>query len=351
MACSVRLSYSPVVAITMGDPAGIGPEISVRSVKKIAQLGICSPIIIGSVSLAERAARILRIDPRDVIPVDLPVDKELARRGCIPIFGVENIPDTNMLDAFVNGRQCDVVSGRCAIGYIETAYSLWREGFIDAIVTAPINKFAIHQAGSPFPGHTQMLASMAGVSDYAMMLVGGCIRVVLVTTHIPLRDVASALTSSEIVKKIHLFMRYAPLLGITKPKIAVAALNPHAGDSGILGCEENCIIEPAIAEASKMGYSVVGPMPSDTLFYRMYTKKEFDVAIVMYHDQGLIPLKMLYFDVGVNVTLGLPFIRTSPDHGTATDIAWQGIACENSMVEAIKLAASMARRNKSQEAR
>ncbi|HDL63859.1 MAG TPA: 4-hydroxythreonine-4-phosphate dehydrogenase PdxA [Proteobacteria bacterium] len=210
-------------------------------------------------------------------------------------------------------------------------------GEVSALITGPINKEGIHRAGYKFQGHTDYLAYLTGTDNYAMMLIGGDIRVVLVTVHIPLAEVSSSLNKEEIVRKIYLARDAMLRFGIGEPRIAVAGLNPHAGEGGAFGREELDIITPAVEECRGEGLLVQGPLPPDTLFYKML-QGEYDVAVVMYHDQGLIPLKMLAFDRGVNITLGLPFVRTSPDHGTAYDIAGQGKANPDSMIEAINTA-------------
>ena len=211
---------------------------------------------------------------------------------------------------------------------------------VDGIVTAPISKEALKMAGMKWHGHTEMLAKLTNTKDYAMMLVGEPLRVILVTIHTPLRSVPDMITRESVLKTIKLAKKACDMLGIENPRIAVAGLNPHAGEAGIFGSEESNAIIPAIEDAKKLGIPVAGPYPPDTVFNKAYNG-EIDMVVCMYHDQGLIPLKMIAFDRGVNVTVGLPIIRTSPDHGTAYDIAWKGIANPSSMLEAIKLAARL----------
>lgn len=211
---------------------------------------------------------------------------------------------------------------------------------VDGIVTAPISKEALKMAGLKWRGHTEMLADLTGTKDYAMMLIGGPLRVILVTIHTALRNVPDLITRQKVTRTIRLAKRACDMLGIRNPRIAVAGLNPHAGENGIFGDEEIRKIVPAVREAIKGGIPVSGPFPPDTIFHKAYDG-DFDIIVCMYHDQGLIPLKMIAFEKGVNVTVGLPFIRTSPDHGTAYDIAWKGIADPSSMIEAIKLAAKL----------
>jgi 4-hydroxythreonine-4-phosphate dehydrogenase len=208
---------------------------------------------------------------------------------------------------------------------------------VDGIVTAPISKEALKMAGFTWPGHTEMLAEISRTKQYAMMLVGGPLRVILVTIHTALKNVPELITRQRILRVIRLAKKACDMLKIRTPKIAVAGLNPHAGEAGIFGEEEITQIVPAIRQANREGIPVSGPYPPDTIFHKAY-QGEIDIVVCMYHDQGLIPLKMIAFDKGVNVTIGLPFIRTSPDHGTAYDIAWKGTANPSSMIEAIKLA-------------
>jgi 4-hydroxythreonine-4-phosphate dehydrogenase len=217
------------------------------------------------------------------------------------------------------------------------------DGDLDALVTAPITKELLHQAGYPFVGQTELLAHISNTKRFAMMLANDKLRVALVTTHVPIRDVASQITGRKIVEVTGLCHAFAKRLGIRRPRIAVAGLNPHAGEGGLLGHEEQRIIAPSVNRARKKGWNVVGPLSADTLFYRAY-HGAFDVVVAMYHDQGLAPFKLLAFDNGVNVTLGLPFVRTSPDHGTAPDIAGKGIARPDGMIAAINMAVQLATR-------
>jgi 4-hydroxythreonine-4-phosphate dehydrogenase len=208
---------------------------------------------------------------------------------------------------------------------------------VHGIVTAPISKEALALAGFPWPGHTEMLAEFTGTKEYAMMLVGAPLRVILVTIHTALKNVPALITTERVLGTILLAEKACAMLGMKEPRIAVAGLNPHAGESGVLGSEEMQEIIPAIMQAKERGIAVQGPYPPDVVFHKAY-KGDVDMVVCMYHDQGLIPLKMLFFDKGVNVTVGLPIIRTSPDHGTAYDIAWKGSADPSSMREAIHMA-------------
>ena len=208
------------------------------------------------------------------------------------------------------------------------------------MVTAPISKEALKMAGMTWPGHTEMIAELTGTRDYAMMLVGGPLRVILVTIHTALRNVPDMIKQDTVLKTIRLARRACNMLGIKAPRIAVAGLNPHAGEAGMFGDEEIREIIPAIEAARLEGIEATGPFPPDTVFHKAY-KGEVDIVVCMYHDQGLVPLKMIAFDTGVNVTVGLPIIRTSPDHGTAYDIAWSGKADPSSLIEAVRLASQM----------
>jgi len=291
------MATRPRTALTAGDPAGIGPEII-------------------------RAA---------LASADLPADCEIT------VIGGP--------DALV-GRSRGTDSARFAIGCLEEAARQAMAGEIDAVVTGPVSKANLHREGFAFPGQTEFFAARAGVADFAMLLTGGSLTVALVTAHIPLREVADRLEGPEIARIGGLLADYHARLGQTSPRIAVAGLNPHAGESGDLGREEIEVIAPAVAAlrtdwAGRAEFA--GPFSPDTIFCRA-AAGEFDSVLCMYHDQGLIPLKLQGFDDGVNVTLGLPFVRTSPDHGTAFDIAGKGIARPDSLLAAIRLAARMARR-------
>ncbi len=232
------------------------------------------------------------------------------------------------------------MAAEAAVEYIGKAVSLARKGEIDALVTAPVNKEGLKKAGFRFLGHTELLAHLTRTKNYAMMLVGGPLKVILVTTHLPLSKVSSSLSRERIYQTIRLAWENMRYFGIGEPRIGVAGLNPHAGEEGLFGREEKRSIIPAVEKAKKKGMKVEGPIPPDTIFHRAL-KGEFDCVIGMYHDQGLIPLKMLAFERGVNITLGLPIIRTSVDHGTAYEIAGKGMANPQSLIEAIKVAAQL----------
>jgi 4-hydroxythreonine-4-phosphate dehydrogenase len=288
----------PSIAITVGDPSGIGPEIVVKAAADARVLEVCQPVIYG---------------PTDAID----------------------------LAAFPAG-EISAASGRAAYDLIVRATADALAGRVAAVATAPVSKAAFATAGLPWRGHTDLLAHLCGVSDVAMMFWSDAVRVVLATVHIPLREVPRAITIESLRAVIALTARSLPAFGIGRPRIAVAGLNPHAGEGGLLGAEDDAVIAPAVRAARSLGIEVSGPYPADTLFVRA-VRGEFDVVIAMYHDQGLVPVKLLAFGTSVNVTLGLPIIRTSVDHGTAFDIARRGVADEGSLVAAIRLAARLAR--------
>jgi 4-hydroxythreonine-4-phosphate dehydrogenase len=306
------------IAVTIGDPAGIGPEITLKALQSEEVMRVCRPLIIGSVSVLEQASSNFGI----------PLNREM--------YDILDCGDIKGHD-FIRGR-ATAEGGRDCVAYIKKATELAMKGDVEAIVTAPISKEALKMAGFKWPGHTEMLAELTGTEDFAMVLSGGPITVILVTIHTALSNVPPMITRERVLKTIVMAKKTCDIMGIEKPRIAVAGLNPHGGEAGMFGKEEMDEINPAIEEARRMGIPASGAYPPDTLFHKVY-KGEFDITVCMYHDQGLIPLKMIAMDKGVNMTVGLPFIRTSPDHGTAYDIAWKGIANPSSMVEAIKMAA------------
>jgi 4-hydroxythreonine-4-phosphate dehydrogenase len=316
------------LAVTMGDPGGIGPEIVVKALHSAEVRDICMPVIIGDASVIAEMVRLLKL-PLKVRTVGDPKDAK-QRKGTIDVL---DVPATS---SFVKNRPT-VEGGRACVGYIRKAVELALNKHVKGIVTAPISKEALKMAGCRWPGHTEMLADLTGTRDYAMMLTGGPLRVILVTIHTALKNVPGFITKPKIATTIRLAKKACDMLGLKNPRIAVAGLNPHAGEAGMFGNEEIKKIIPAIKMAALEGNFVSGPYPPDTVFHKAY-KGEVDIIVCMYHDQGLIPLKMIAFDTGVNVTVGLPFVRTSPDHGTAYDISWRGVADPSSMIEAIKLA-------------
>lgn len=315
----------------MGDPGGVGPEVIVKALSSPAVRNICEPIVIGDPSIIEETLRLLEVALKARV-IESPEEYKYIK-------GTINIIGTHEKAEFIKNKPT-ADGGKACAGYIKKAVELALNGRVDGIVTAPISKEALKMAAIQWPGHTEMLAYLTKTKDYAMMLAGGPLRVILVTIHTALKNVPDLITKQKILKTIRLAKKACEMLNIRKPVIAVAGLNPHAGEAGIFGDEEINIITPAIKEAVREGIPVSGPYPPDTIFHKAY-KGEVDIVVCMYHDQGLIPLKMVAFDKGVNVTLGLPFVRTSPDHGTAYDIAWEGKANPASMIEAIKLAVKL----------
>jgi 4-hydroxythreonine-4-phosphate dehydrogenase len=287
----------PRIGITVGDPAGIGPEIAVKAAADPRVLEVCEPRLYGPHTAAELAA-------------------------------------------FTAGR-LSAEAGRSAYDAIVTAVGDAQQGTIDAIATAPINKEAFALAGLPWKGHTDLLAHLTGTPRVAMMFYAEELRVVLATIHVPLADVPGLLTRDLVDFIIDLTAREMPRFGYPRPRLALAGLNPHAGEHGVIGSEEETVLGPAVEAAKGRGIDITGPWPGDTVFGRA-ARGEFDGVIACYHDQGLIPVKLLAFGRAVNVTLGLPIVRTSVDHGTAFDIAGKGTADPSSLVEAIRLAARLA---------
>jgi 4-hydroxythreonine-4-phosphate dehydrogenase len=319
------------IAITMGDPGGVGPEVIVKALSHSAMGGICRPIVVGDAGVMEDALSLTGISLK-LKPITAIADTE-PEAGTVEVVHISS-------DASFQRGASSKEAGTAFVGYIENAAELAMNRQVDAIVTAPISKESMKMAGYAWPGHTELLAGLTNSDDFAMMFVSGPLKLILCTIHIPLKDVPSKIDHALVVKTIKLAETGACMLGIKGPHIAVAGLNPHAGESGIMGKEESTAISPAVETAQGEGIHVSGPFPPDVVFHRAY-KGEFDIVVCMYHDQGLIPFKMLAFDSGVNVTVGLPIIRTSPDHGTAFDIAWKNKADPSSMIEAIKLAVRM----------
>ena len=314
------MSAKKRIAITMGDAAGIGPEVIVKSVKTVSRF--CEPVIVCDGTFLGSQAKKFRAD----------------------ISGAELVDLHNIKKTVLPGR-VSVAAGRAAYEYIVEAVSQALVEDVSAIVTAPINKESFSRAGVKFPGHTELLAELTGTREFAMMLCGGGLRVVLVTTHAALKEVPGLITKESVLSKIGLAFGYLNSgLKIRRPRIGVAGLNPHAGDGGLFGTEERRIIAPAIKAAGLKfrQAEISGPVAPDALFFKA-KRGDYDAVVCMYHDQGLPALKMEAFEEGVNVTLGLPIIRTSPDHGTAFDIAGKGLANTRSFIEAVKLAAELSR--------
>ncbi len=285
----------PRIAITAGDPAGIGPEIAEKAAADPGVRAVCEPVI-----FASRPATAIR-------------------RG-----------------------EVSAAAGQAAYDTIVEAVAAARRGDVAAIATAPINKLAFAKAGLHWKGHTDLLAELCGVGRVAMLFHSPPLKVVLITVHVPLREVPALLTPELVADTVRLTAEAMAAFGIPRPRLALAGLNPHAGESGLLGTEDDAVLAPAVAAARGVGIDLSGPFPADTVFVRA-SRGEFDCVLACYHDQGLIPVKLLAFGQAVNVTIGLPIIRTSVDHGTAFDIAGRGVADAGSLIEAVKLAAQMAR--------
>jgi len=321
------------LAITLGDAAGVGPELIVRLFAE----GLPHPALVyGDAGALRRACRALGLDGSlEVRPLETPGAG--TTRG---VIGVLNRWDELPAD-LPWGRE-DARAGRGAYEYLCHAIDDALAGRVRALVTAPLHKGALHAAGIDFPGHTEILAQRTGTAEYAMMLANDELRVLLVTIHIALAEVPVALSPEAELRAIRLAHRACRQAGIARPRIAVAGLNPHAGEGGAFGDEETRHIAPAIAAARAAGLDASGPWPGDTVFMRA-RKGEFDIVVAQYHDQGLIPVKYLGLDEGVNVTVGLPFVRTSVDHGTAFDIAGHGLADPASLRAAVRMALRMTR--------
>ncbi|WP_322999516.1 4-hydroxythreonine-4-phosphate dehydrogenase PdxA [Castellaniella sp.] len=327
--CSPRAALP--LAFTLGDAAGIGPELIVRLFAE----GLPHPAVVyGDSGALERACQALGLDGRlQIQPLAQP---EAGTTG--DTIGVLN--RWQALPADLPAGRLDARAGRGAYEYLCHAIDDAQAGRLRALVTAPLHKGAMHAGGIDFPGHTEILAARTDTADYAMMLANEELRVLLVTIHIALADVPAALSQAAEIRAIRLAQRACRQAGIAHPRIAVAGLNPHAGEGGAFGNEETLHIAPAIAQARAEGLDVSGPWPGDTIFMRA-RQGEFDIVVAQYHDQGLIPVKYLGLDEGVNVTVGLPFVRTSVDHGTAFDIAGQGIADPASLRAAMRMALRM----------
>jgi 4-hydroxythreonine-4-phosphate dehydrogenase len=319
----------PFIGITMGDPAGIGPEITLKALRDERIAGVCVPRVIGDISHLRRTAMELNI------PVELISDISEIQTGD-EIF----VYDMNNVAKDIEYGVESAASGKASAEYIETAVELWRNGNISAIATAPISKMAIANAGYDFPGHTEFLAALTESPKIAMSFFAEKLRVVLLSTHISLSDAIARVKTDAIVDLIKFSDEQLSKILRRKIRIAVAGLNPHASEGGMFGSEEAKEIEPAIALCKNEGIDVSGPFSPDTIFLRGF-KGEFDAVIACYHDQATIAVKSLSFGSSVNVTLGLPLIRTSVDHGTAFDIAGKGIAESSSMCAAILLAAEL----------
>ncbi len=361
----------PIIAITIGDVAGIGPEVVARALQDRAILHVCRPFVIGDQNVLQQASQeLLRTDGLDFEKMsDWPLSRTTLAQQCDDFAQRQAIVCHNPVGAATALPERRVVScaaGAAAFQYLNKAIDLAQAGTVDAIATAPLNKAALHAAGHHYPGHTEILAERCGVADFAMMLhlsesgiaglrdlVGGGgeqslhgLSIAHVTLHTSIASVPSLLTTDSIVEKVRLMHRFLADVGCDRKAIAVCALNPHAGEDGLFGDEERGVIEPAVRHFDNHDVNVSGPLPVDTLIRRAVAG-EFDGVVAMYHDQGHIPIKLIGFDAAVNITLGLPIVRTSPTHGTAFDRAWDPTtpADPSGMIEAILTAARLCQRD------
>jgi 4-phospho-D-threonate 3-dehydrogenase / 4-phospho-D-erythronate 3-dehydrogenase len=320
----------PVIGITMGDAAGVGPEIIMKALDDPILYQACRPIVIGDSKMLERAGGIVRtgLGIRSARRVD---------EGRFQ-FGEVDCLDLDLLPASLPIGRVSADAGRASFAYLEKAIELARDGRIDAISTAPLNKEALRKGGHVYPGHTEILADLTGTKEVAMMLSSPKLKVIHVTTHVGLLDAVRMIHPERVRNVIRMAHETLRRAGVVAPRIAVCGINPHAGENGLFGYgEEEEKIVPGVERAREEGIDAVGPLPADTLFFRA-TRGDFDIVVAMYHDQGHGPIKVLGLEAGVNITVGLPIIRTSVDHGTAFDIAGKGIADEQSMKEAIRQA-------------
>ncbi len=325
------------LAITMGDPAGVGPEVTVRSLAGLSKKLQQEILLVGDAAWLQRVAERVGGPAADLIFREQRsfVEKQARNQGvgsgaiavCNPLL--DSLPQLPL------GTD-NAVFGEASFRYVETAIKLVMDGVCRALATAPISKHSWHLAGHNYPGHTELLRELSGSNDVGMMFWGERLKILLATTHLPLKKVADALTIELLQSQIKMLYDFMQRVGISGD-IGLAALNPHAGEQGAFGDEEDLILRPAVAGLKARGVPVVGPVPADVLFYQALNGA-YGAVVALYHDQGLVPFKMLYFNDGVNLSLGLPFIRTSADHGTAFDISEKFIADSGSMTAAIRLA-------------
>ncbi|ARI78668.1 4-hydroxythreonine-4-phosphate dehydrogenase PdxA [Halobacillus mangrovi] len=329
-------STKPSIAITMGDPSGIGAEITVKALNDPDIYEQCNPFVIGDLKILRRALHVTGVE-LELHPITEPKDAEYQH-------GTIDILDLDLVTEDLKWGEVSSEAGNAAFHYLKKAIALTNENKIHGICTAPLNKEALHKAGHIYPGHTEILAELTNTKDYAMMLSAPDLRVIHVTTHIGLMDAIKKIDSDRVYKVIELADTTLKKAGIESPRIAVCGINPHAGENGLFGNgEEEEKVIPGIQKAQESGINVQGPLPADTLFFRA-KRGDFDIVVAQYHDQGHGPIKVLGLEAGVNITVGLPIIRTSVDHGTAFDIAGKNIASELSLKEALHLAIELAPR-------
>jgi 4-hydroxythreonine-4-phosphate dehydrogenase len=343
----------PIIGITMGDPASIGPEIAVKALLTEKIHAICRPLLVGDASVFNDIVK--RLNLPAMVNAITSVKDAAFKPGTIDVFDLKNVDMSKLVFGEISA-----MAGGASFDAVKKVIELALAGEVDATVTGPINKKSINEAGHHFAGHTEIYAHYTGTRKYAMLLVEENMRVIHVSTHVSLREACDLVKKDRIIQVIELLHNGILQLGATNTKIGVAGLNPHAGDSGLFGTEDDGEIKPAVEEARKMGYDVDGPVPADTLFSKAATGT-YGGVVAMYHDQGHIPFKLTGFKwnaekkqmdsvKGVNITMGLPIIRTSVDHGTAFEIAWKGIASPDAMVLAIEAAVQLSKhRNKQQQ--
>jgi len=328
----------PRITITMGDPAGIGPEVILKTLLRDDVYQVCRPIVLGDINVLRMVSK--KLGPLSFHTIEAP-SEVTGSPGLVDVIPVSNLKE----DSFIPG-QPTINGGKAMVDYITKAVDLNKDGQVSAMVTCPISKELMHKAGYRFDGHTELLAKLTNTKDYVMMLASERLRVSLATIHCALKEVPQKLNKGLILKTIRLTYRALEEdFAIKRPHVAVAGLNPHAGEAGLFGLEDKEIIRPAVEEAKNDGLLVDGPFPADTIFYHASNGK-FDAVVAMYHDQGLIPVKLLSFSDSVNITLGLPIVRTSVDHGTAYDIAGKGVADPSSLIAAIRMAVKIAQARK-----
>lgn len=330
----------PIIGITMGDAAGVGPEVILKSLRNQEIYDLCNPIVIGDRKILERAQAYVNT----TLKFDTITEDQIE--GLSFNFGTVYCIDLNLLSADLPIGQVSPEAGHAAFEYLAKAIDLANHKKIDAICTAPLNKEALHKGGHIYPGHTEILAELTNTKEFSMMLSAPNLKVIHVTTHVGILDAVKMINPERVYRVIKLAHDTLTKSGINQPRIAVCGINPHAGENGLFGYgEEEEKVVPAVEKAQAEGINVVGPLPADTLFFRT-VRGDFDIVVAMYHDQGHGPVKVLGLDAGVNITVGLPIIRTSVDHGTAFDIAGKGIVEEKSMMEALRQAVELAPKSK-----
>lgn len=342
----------PIIGITMGDPASIGPEIAIKALLNDSIHAICRPLLVGDAGVFNDIVQRLKL-PATVNAI-AKVQDAAFKKGTVDVFDLKNVDMSKLVFGEISA-----MAGNASFEAVKKVIDLAMAGEIDATVTGPINKKSINEAGHHFAGHTEIYAHYTGTKKYAMLLVEENMRVIHVSTHVSLREACDLVKKDRIIQVIELLHNGILSLGATNTKIGVAGLNPHAGDSGLFGTEDDGEIKPAVEEARKMGYDVEGPVPADTLFSKAATGT-YGGIVAMYHDQGHIPFKLTGFKwnaekkqmdsvKGVNITMGLPIIRTSVDHGTAFEIAGKGIASPDAMVLAIEAAVQLSKHRVKQQ--